>query len=341
MRKGNFTYTHPTMSNGMKHSDWTAVILQITFLALTLALLPALARSQECGASDPTPFDEFIWTVNPLTDLRVDADLRNRASVTAPTWYSMFSNLPGDWSRGISFTPKAQNARAIASIGVFTMSLMRVDNEMWRATRKFYRSSEIAREFSGYAVALGDGRLHLGIAGAFAGYGWLMDDSRALRTASQTVEAFLATGITVQLLKRVTGRECPNAATHQTGRWKFFPHLSQYDKHPTSYYAYPSGHISTAMGTLTVIAENYPEVRWLKPVGYTMVGGLGFGLVAKGMHWYSDLPVGIALGYLFGKVVSNPELPSMPKADEGGVNVSLAPGFDGQGGSRVSLAVVF
>jgi membrane-associated phospholipid phosphatase len=329
------------MSNGMKRSYLPALIIRIVSIIVIVLVLPASAQSQVYGESDPILLEEINWTANPLTEVRVDPSLLDRRGDAAPTWYSMFSKLPGDWSRGVSLTPQTQNVRALASIGVFTLSLMRVDNEMWRATRKFYKSSEVAREFSGYAVALGDGKLHLGIAGAFAGYGWLMDDSRALRTASQTVEAFLATGVAVQLLKRVTGRECPNAATHQTGRWKFFPHPSQYDKHPTSYYAYPSGHISTAMGTLTVIAENYPEVRWIKPVGYTMVGALGFGLVAKGMHWYSDLPLGIALGYLFGKVVSNPDLPSTPKADDGGVNVSLAPGFDGQGGSRVSLAVVF
>jgi membrane-associated phospholipid phosphatase len=329
------------MSKGKQVSNLPSVIIRITLTMLTLSVIPATTRCQVYGESDPVLFEEINWTPNPLTEVRVDANLLDRRTDMAPAWYSMFSNLPGDWSRGISLAPKAQSVRALASIGVFTFSLMRVDNEMWRATRKFYKSSEIAHEFSGYAVALGDGRLHLGIAGAFAGYGWLMGDSRALRTASQTVEAFLATGVAVQLLKRVTGRECPNAATHQTGRWKFFPHPSQYDRHPTSYYAFPSGHISTAMGTLTVIADNYPEVRWIKPVGYTMVGALGLGLVAKGMHWYSDLPVGIALGYLFGKVVSNRELPSLAKADEGGVNISLAPGFDAQGGSRVSLAVVF
>jgi membrane-associated phospholipid phosphatase len=254
----------------------------------------------------------------------------------------MFSQLPNDWARSAALSLKAESVPAIAGIGVLTYSLIRMDNEMWRGTRRLYRTSETVNELSGYAVALGDGRLHLGIASAFAGYGWLMDDPKAVRTASETVEAFLATGITVQLLKRVTGRESPASATHNSGRWKFFPHPKQYEKHPTSYYAFPSGHISTAMATLTVIAENYPQERWIKPVGYVLVGALGVGLVAKGMHWYSDLPVGLAIGYLFGKIAANPALPDFVKGpNEKGVEVSVSPLIDGQGGGGIHFAVAF
>jgi membrane-associated phospholipid phosphatase len=157
------------------------------------------------------------------------------------------------------------------------------------------------------------------------------------------VEAFLATGITVQLLKRITGRQSPAAATHLTGRWKFLPRMQQYAKHPTSYYAFPSGHISTAMATLTVVADNYPDQNWLKPVGYTLVGALGTGLVAKGMHWYSDLPLGIAVGYVFGKVAASPQTPGKPVASEkeDGMKVAVSPTFDGQRGAGIHFALAF
>jgi hypothetical protein len=96
------------------------------------------------------------------------------------------------------------------------------------------------------------------------------------------------------------------------------------------------------MATLTVVAENYPEQRWIRPVGYTLVGALGIGLVAKGMHWYSDLPAGIALGYIFGKVAANRELPDLVRSlKDGGMQVSVAPAFDTQGGSGIQLAVTF
>jgi len=257
-------------------------------------------------------------------------------------WYSMFTQVPDNWTRSAGISLRSESVPALAGLGILTYSLMRTDNETWRATRKLYKTSAAVTDVSNYAVVLGDGRLHLGIATAFAGYGWLMGDSKALQVASQTIEAFLATGITVQVLKRVTGRESPAQATHHTGRWKFFPNMEQYQKHQSSYYAYPSGHISTAMATLTVVAENYPQERWIKPVGYTLIGALGVGLVSKGMHWYSDLPVGIALGYLFGKVSANPSLPDFVKRpNEKGVEFSVVPIIDSQGGGGIHLAMAF
>jgi hypothetical protein len=59
------------------------------------------------------------------------------------------------------------------------------------------------------------------------------------------------------------------------------------------------------MATLTVISENYPEATWIRPVGYSLIGCLGVGLVNVGYHWYSDFPPGIALGYLFGEVAAH------------------------------------
>ena len=320
----------------------SSVVIRISVVMLLVVALTSCCHSQSVEL-DQIFFDDDLQQINLKDDLAasLNFDIMNQHQIIT-RWHCMFSQLPNDWARSAGLSLKAESVPAIAGIGVLTYSLIRMDNEMWRGTRRLYRTSETVNELSGYAVALGDGRLHLGIASAFAGYGWLMDDPKAVRTASQTVEAFLATGITVQILKRVTGRESPASATHNSGRWKFFPHPQQYEKHPTSYYAFPSGHISTAMATLTVIAENYPQERWIKPVGYVLVGALGVGLVAKGMHWYSDLPVGIAIGYLFGKVAANSALPDFVKGpNEKGVEVSVSPVIDGQGGGGIHFAVAF
>jgi membrane-associated phospholipid phosphatase len=313
-------------------ASFCPVLVRISLIAFLVIALTHVCIGQQVEQQQVL-FDDDLQQINltPPLEQSLHLDILNQQGATR--WYSMFTQLPNDWSRTMGISLKAESVPAIASIGVLTFSLMRTDNQTWKSTRRLYRTSATFNKLSNYTVALGDGRFHLGIATAFAGYGWLWDDPKALRVASQTVEAFLATGITVQLLKRVTGRECPAAATtHQTGRWKFFPHPQQYDKHPPSYYAFPSGHISTTMATLTVIAENYPQERWIKPVGYTLIGALGVSLVAKGMHWYSDLPVGIALGYLFGKIAANPSIPDLVRgAKEKGLDISVTPLIDGQG----------
>jgi hypothetical protein len=291
---------------------------------------------------DPVLFDRDVPPM-PLT-MRVEpglnVDILQRPQL--PQWHSMFSEIPHDFAKFGNLTVSTRSFPTIASLGLLTISLMQTDHQSYRSTRRLFRESADFNEFSDYAVMLGDGRLHAGIAAAFAGFGLIADDSRALRTASQTVEAFLATGISVQILKRISGRESPICATRNSGRWKFMPHPSTYEKNQPAYYAYPSGHISTAMATLTVIAENYPEQSWIKPVGYSMISALGVGLVAKGMHWYSDLPLGIALGYIFGKTAARPDGNEIAEVmDDGRVKVSVSPSFDAQGGSGVRFAVNF
>lgn len=149
---------------------------------------------------------------------------------------------------------------------------------------------------------LGDGITHFSIAGSFLFYGWIRDDNRALQTSSQLFEAILANGIVVQILKHVTGRENPNTLTFPGGKWWLFPNQKDYAKHVNKYDAFPSGHLATAMVTVTVISENYPEYKLIRPVGYTLMTALAFQMVNNGVHWYSDYPLAIYMGYMFGHI---------------------------------------
>lgn len=149
---------------------------------------------------------------------------------------------------------------------------------------------------------LGDGWTHLTIASSFMAYGLLKHDNRAAQTATQLGEAILSTGLVVQALKRTTGRQSPFQATHDRGLWDLLPAYSTYQGNVSNYDAFPSGHLATAMATVTVIAENYPEYRFIRPVGYSLMGVLGYAMLNNGVHWASDYPLGIALGYGFAKI---------------------------------------
>ncbi len=111
----------------------------------------------------------------------------------------------------------------------------------------------------------------------------------------------------MQVLKHVTGRETPNTASTPTGVWRFFPNQSEYHKHVSTYDAFPSGHVTTTLAAVIVIAENYPEVWWIRPVGYVLTGLVAWGMVGTGIHWYSDYPLSVALGYTFGMIAAHPE----------------------------------
>ncbi len=153
---------------------------------------------------------------------------------------------------------------------------------------------------------IGDGWLHGSIMAGFLTYGYFNEDNRALQTASQLVEGLITTGIATQILKHITGRESPYRSSEDGGNWDFFPDQIEYHEHVPKYDAFPSGHLATAMMTFTVITENYPEYSsWAKPLGWTLLGLLSYQMMNNGVHWASDYPLAIAIGYGLGKIAAD------------------------------------
>jgi membrane-associated phospholipid phosphatase len=189
--------------------------------------------------------------------------------------------------------------------GFLTAVLITADDKTAHRSERWYARSPKGRNLSDTFVLMGDGAPHLGLAGAFAVFGLATSDRRALRTGSSMVRAILGTGLLVQTLKRISGRQRPSHATHSRGNWRPFPNQKQYHKNIPAFDAFPSGHIATTTTTLTVLMESYPEATWLRPVSYAIIGAVGFGLANAGMHWYSDFPLGIVLGHLIGKLAVN------------------------------------
>lgn len=155
---------------------------------------------------------------------------------------------------------------------------------------------------------LGNGNTTLFLSGFFYVKGLInRQDYRALNTSSELVEALLSVGVTTQAFKRMTGRQSPIAAIetgHDGGHWTPFPSFSAFGKHTPYYDAMPSGHMATFMATLVIISTNYPEYKWIKPVGYSLGGLLAFSMVSNKVHWASDYPVGILIGYMIGKNIA-------------------------------------
>ncbi|MFM9909227.1 MAG: phosphatase PAP2 family protein [Chitinophagaceae bacterium] len=150
---------------------------------------------------------------------------------------------------------------------------------------------------------LGQGFPSLLIGAGLYTYGKIHKDYRAVSTASQLTEAFILMGVGTQLIKRITGRQSPSEAVDLDGSWHPFPSFKNYQNHTPFYDAFPSGHIATLMSTVTILAENYPEKRWIKPVGYSVMGLVGYSMINNKVHWASDYPLAIALGYLCAKQV--------------------------------------
>lgn len=235
-----------------------------------------------------------------------------------PRFKDIFTNIPRDLRDLGVFCIQRENLKWDALALGSTLALLPIDQQLvdesselgnrlddWDEPSRYTRlfGIEVLPTSSSSAVYfIGTGNTTLILSGFFYAYGKIgKDDYRALNTASELVEVLLSVGITTQTIKRISGRESPIAATTSGGAWNPFPSFKAFATETPSYDAMPSGHMATYMATVTVIARNYPEYKWIKPVCYPLGAVLGFNMMSGKVHWASDYPIAILAGYVIGK----------------------------------------
>ncbi|GAC1658739.1 MAG: hypothetical protein NVS4B3_26350 [Gemmatimonadaceae bacterium] len=248
---------------------------------------------------------------------------------TRPGFLQSVRNVPRDLVRAPTVAVQHEQWGRIGAMAAATAVLVAIDDHILAESRRFGRQihlgtstelTTIARftlpirpgglnvpiagpaNFPSFLYFLGDGWTSILTAGGFYAYGTAAHDNRALRTASEISEALIGLGIVSQALKHISGRESPSAATSRGGTWRPFPSLSEYGRDVPRYDAFPSGHMASAMAAVTVVALNYPSNRFVKPVGYSLLGVVGYQMVNNRVHWAGDYPVALAIGGLFAKI---------------------------------------
>lgn len=277
-------------------------------------------------------------------------------------WRTMGSG-PSDIWTFTSDSFKKENLPWLAAIGASTLILIHYDQKLYSGAQRTGRKLSISSEdktktyikiggvsaFRGPSdlgsalYFIGDGWISIGLFGYFKTHGWLKDDWRASQTGNQLAEGLIATGLVTELMKNVTGRETPSSSTGNGGVWRMFPGFKEYVAHRTRYDAFPSGHLATGVMTVTIMAENYPDNKYIKPIGYTLLGGLCFQMMNNGVHWASDYPLGIAVGYGLGKAIASHGRTAArrtgPKTDAPAL--TFAPYLPPDGGLGAGLAYKF
>lgn len=193
------------------------------------------------------------------------------------------------------------------------------------------------KDTNGFIYFLGDGWFHTMIGAAFLTTGAIRNDNRALQAGSHVITSLLAGSIPTQIIKRSTGRQDPNRASRPRGRWDFF--TKRYDDDVSNYDAVPSGHLMAAMSTATVIDSDYPEERyWTRPLSASLLSLLSIGMINTGVHWISDFPLALGIGYVFGRVVSEHGLikdEESSKTTSAKPNLKVLPVFDSSNNDRL------
>ncbi len=236
-----------------------------------------------------------------------------------PHFWEFINRLPNDFGTMGSLVIQKNNL-IFGGIAVgTTIALLPVDQKIIDNSREFgaqigldadhYYSGPlkyIPNKFNSGVYNLGNGFTSILLGGGILAFGLIEKDYRAVHTSSEIMEGLLASGVFVQTLKRITGRESPFIAEgygHKGGDWNPFPSFRAYAVETPSYDAVPSGHLTTFMTTFMIISENYKDKKWIKPVGYSLMGLLGFEMLQSKVHWASDYPIAVFMGYIIGKSI--------------------------------------
>lgn len=255
-----------------------------------------------------------------------------------PKFWDKFKYIPGDLAHFGNFVIQKENLKWDAIVLGSTAAIIPFDQEIldesgrigeriggWDKDGQYEKVGGLLRivpkNISSAVYYLGNGGTTLLLSGMFYGISQIREhDLRALNTSSELIECLMSVGVVTQTIKRITGRQSPSAALasgNPGGDWNWFPSFSAFQSNTPNYDAMPSGHIATYMATLTIISTNYPEIKWIKPVGYSMMGLLAFNMVSSKVHWTSDYPIGIFIGYVIGKKIANRRIEKIEKKSVG------------------------
>lgn len=337
-----------------------------TIAAIFLLTLIFSNLSKANDKKDTLVYKPYRDTVKLVKAQVYDINDSNSLAFYKRTPFQFVKNVPSDFA---SFGKACVRKKNLPTLGILlggTAILVALDQPITDASQQFGRflginpernsKNVLAFKLGGFRVPvldlpqnlntsiyfLGEGWPSVMIAGGFYGYGAIAKDYRALQTSSQLAEMFITLAITTQFIKRITGRESPFQSTQRGGKWTLFPNPAVYQKNVSHYDAFPSGHFATVMATITIISTNYPENRYIKPIGYSIMGLLGFSMLNNGVHWISDYPVAIAIGYTYGKIATSRGHVVIPKKlNSFAKSSTLTPAFIGQSGFGLSYRYTF
>ncbi|TCO08318.1 PAP2 superfamily protein [Natronoflexus pectinivorans] len=117
--------------------------------------------------------------------------------------------------------------------------------------------------------------------------GYIIRDEKLTNTSLNSIQALATTAISTEIVKQLAGRSRPYT---ERGAHHYSPFPMKND----DYKSMPSGHAALAFAAFTPFAENYS--KWI----YLIPASVAAGRVYQNEHWFSDVVVGGAIGFISG-----------------------------------------
>ena len=196
-----------------------------------------------------------------------------------------------------------------AAIGI-TSTLFLIDNDIngWARVQKqkhnwVNKSSPVITQFGArwgtYSVA------GIGILSA------VFKNKKGVETSLLATQAMITSGVWVQLIKILTGRDRPLTdnitGKPESGNWygpfAMYKHDLALEKPGSSFNSFPSGHTANAFSIATVFASQYRDSKVIPILSYSIASLVGISRLTENRHWSSDVFAGAFLGFVCGKQV--------------------------------------
>jgi len=237
----------------------------------------------------------------------------NENTVTSRGFFSRFG---GDMFSQLTavFHMSLKNTLWVGGGLLVTGALLASDQGTYNTVRRTRENNPWMKKVSPYISQFGS-YYGISVIGAFAGFGFIAHDNKALETSYMAFESFIESGIWTRVLKLVAARERPSAAniySHESGGewWGIFQEFnkSKRGRSVSSFDAFPSGHTASAFSIATVIANQYNSTLIVPILSYSVASLVGIARIVDDTHWASDVFVGAVIGYLTSKQIldSNP-----------------------------------
>jgi membrane-associated phospholipid phosphatase len=217
--------------------------------------------------------------------------------VEAKLKYKLYS-FPQFWNETKLFfkQPTKWIGRDWVKLGVVTggtIVMMPFDEDITNSTQgyqKYFYSAPIeGGRIYGEWYSIG------GVAGAFAAFGIIANDTAAKKISIELLQAGLYSEMITTILKVGIGRARPvltqDAFTYQP--FNFFNY---------NYHSMPSGHTTSAFALSTVMSRHAHSLS-LKILAYVPAGFTMFSRIYQHQHWLSDEILAAAIGYFAGNWV--------------------------------------
>jgi len=146
----------------------------------------------------------------------------------------------------------------------------------------------------------------LGGLALFCGLNLIANNQKGVQTSVLASQSIFTSLIWVSVLKFGTGRERPfyvHQKNQMSSKWFGPRKIGQKVFGKYVYDSFPSGHTAIAFSLATTFAHQYPQIKWVAPVSYSLACLVGISRITENKHWATDVIVSSLIGYFCSRQV--------------------------------------